>query len=144
MRCSGCAEVFERFLAQKFPSSKRFGLEGCDALIPALHAFTRAAAAHGCERIELGMAHRHAAQDSLCYSSTCHPSIAGSACIMKVPSKDSQVYERQYVFMLIRQATGAMKVFDAVCVLQGPSERVAQSVGQAAGSPVLRDGRKAE
>ena len=52
------AELFERFLAGKFPSSKRFGLEGCDAVIPALHAFTRAAAAQGTNRIEVGMSHR--------------------------------------------------------------------------------------
>ena len=52
------AEVFERFLATKFPSSKRFGLEGCEALMPALHAFCRSAAAHGVQRIEVGMSHR--------------------------------------------------------------------------------------
>jgi 2-oxoglutarate dehydrogenase E1 component len=57
------AEIFERFLATKFPSSKRFGLEGCDAVIPALHAFTRAAAVYGCERVELGMSHRYAFSD---------------------------------------------------------------------------------
>ena len=56
---SACpAELFEQFLANKFPSSKRFGLEGCDALIPALHAFVRTTAGHGTERIEVSMAHR--------------------------------------------------------------------------------------
>jgi hypothetical protein len=52
------ADSLERFLSVKFPSSKRFGLEGCEALLPGLHALIRASAGHGVERIMLGMAHR--------------------------------------------------------------------------------------
>jgi 2-oxoglutarate dehydrogenase E1 component len=53
-----CADAFERFLADKFPASKRFGLEGCEAIIPAIHALVADAAAAGISRIEIGMAHR--------------------------------------------------------------------------------------
>ena len=33
-----CADHFERFLATKFQASKRFGIEGCESLIPGLFA----------------------------------------------------------------------------------------------------------
>jgi 2-oxoglutarate dehydrogenase E1 component len=52
------AEGLELFLAARFPSSKRFGLEGCEALLPGLHALVEASAGHGVRRIEVGMAHR--------------------------------------------------------------------------------------
>lgn len=32
------SDSFERFVAQKYPSEKRFGLEGCEALIPGMKA----------------------------------------------------------------------------------------------------------
>jgi 2-oxoglutarate dehydrogenase E1 component len=32
------SDYFERFVAQKYPSEKRFGLEGCEALIPGMKA----------------------------------------------------------------------------------------------------------
>lgn len=35
---TGCADHFERFLARKFQASKRFGIEGCESLIPGLFA----------------------------------------------------------------------------------------------------------
>ena len=50
--------MFERFFAQKFPASKRFGLEGCEALIPGLQAGCARLAVHGVQRVEIGMAHR--------------------------------------------------------------------------------------
>jgi 2-oxoglutarate dehydrogenase E1 component len=31
-------DYFERFLAKKFQASKRFGIEGCESLIPGLFA----------------------------------------------------------------------------------------------------------
>lgn len=52
------ADSLERFLSRKFPSSKRFGLEGCEALLPGLHSLIQASAGHGTERIKIGMAHR--------------------------------------------------------------------------------------
>ena len=52
------ADEFERFLAAKFPSSKRFGLEGCESLLVGLYAMLRRAAEEGVEAVELGMAHR--------------------------------------------------------------------------------------
>lgn len=52
------ADRLERFLAQRFPSSKRFGIEGCEAAIPGLLALCAAFAEGGGRRVELAMAHR--------------------------------------------------------------------------------------
>ena len=52
------AGKLEKFLAEKFPSAKRFGLEGAESLIPGLQAFVERAAERGVEDIVLGMAHR--------------------------------------------------------------------------------------
>lgn len=52
------ADALERFLGRKFPASKRFGLEGCEALLPGLRALAEAAAGHGVQDIKIGMAHR--------------------------------------------------------------------------------------
>ncbi|GBG61859.1 hypothetical protein CBR_g23812 [Chara braunii] len=52
------SETFERFLAKKFPSAKRFGIEGCESLIPGLFSLFKRAADAGIENVELGMAHR--------------------------------------------------------------------------------------
>jgi 2-oxoglutarate dehydrogenase E1 component len=47
------------FLNTKYPSSKVFGIEGCEALIPAMWAIIgRGAHKWGLEGVELGMAHR--------------------------------------------------------------------------------------
>ncbi|CAM6044651.1 unnamed protein product [Sphagnum compactum] len=51
-------DYFERFLAKKFQASKRFGIEGCESLIPGLFALIERAAETGVEAIELGMSHR--------------------------------------------------------------------------------------
>ena len=48
----------ERFLGNKFPAVKRFGIEGAEAVLPGLHWLIRSAALQGVEGVELGMAHR--------------------------------------------------------------------------------------
>lgn len=52
------AELFEHFLAKKFPGAKRFGIEGCDALIPVLHDLLTRSAADELGNAVIGMAHR--------------------------------------------------------------------------------------
>ena len=43
------ADALETFLALRFPSAKRFGLEGAEATIPGIQAVVDAAAAVGTE-----------------------------------------------------------------------------------------------
>ncbi len=45
-------------MASKYPSIKRFSVEGAEALVPALRTVLRAAATLGVSHVELGMAHR--------------------------------------------------------------------------------------
>lgn len=52
------AELFETFLSKKFPGAKRFGLEGCDALIPIFNDILTRAAADDLGSTVIGMAHR--------------------------------------------------------------------------------------
>lgn len=52
------AVVFENFLHTKFTGQKRFSLEGCEALIPALDAVIQKGASLGAEEFVMGMAHR--------------------------------------------------------------------------------------
>ncbi len=52
------ADLFERFLAVKYPAAKRFGLEGGESLIPSLEQVLTRATACGVEQAVLGMAHR--------------------------------------------------------------------------------------
>eukprot|EP00435_Cladocopium_sp_Y103_P040412 s763_g11.t1 len=52
------ASILESFLGEKFPEAKRFGLKGCEALLPALWALTEKANELGMEHLQLGMAHR--------------------------------------------------------------------------------------
>ncbi|MEA1938821.1 MAG: 2-oxoglutarate dehydrogenase E1 component [Pseudomonadota bacterium] len=52
------AEVFERYLHKKFVGTKRFGIEGAETLIPAVHAIFEHATELGVAEIVLGMAHR--------------------------------------------------------------------------------------
>lgn len=49
---------FENFLAKKWSSEKRFGLEGCDILIPAMKTIIDRSTEHGVESIIMGMPHR--------------------------------------------------------------------------------------
>ncbi len=51
-------EAFEKFLATKFVGVKRFGLEGGEAMIPALDAMIARAASLGLKEVVVGMAHR--------------------------------------------------------------------------------------
>ena len=50
---------FEEFLQRKWSSEKRFGLEGCESLIPALKTLIDNSSAYGVENVILGMPHRY-------------------------------------------------------------------------------------
>ncbi len=52
------AEGFEKFLDVKYTGTKRFGLDGSEALIPALEQIIKRGGALGVKDIVLGMAHR--------------------------------------------------------------------------------------
>lgn len=52
------SERFESFLANKYTAAKRFGLEGCEAVIPGLKALIDTCADMGTESVVIGMAHR--------------------------------------------------------------------------------------
>ncbi len=52
------AEGFEKFLDLKYTGTKRFGLDGGEALIPALEQIIKRGGALGVEQIVFGMAHR--------------------------------------------------------------------------------------
>lgn len=49
---------FEEFLAKKFPGDKRFGLEGCEVLIPAMKTIIDRSSDLGVNSFVLGMPHR--------------------------------------------------------------------------------------
>lgn len=49
---------FEEFLQRKWSSEKRFGLEGCDSLIPALKTIIDISSQSGVESVIMGMPHR--------------------------------------------------------------------------------------
>jgi 2-oxoglutarate dehydrogenase E1 component len=51
-------ETFERFLHKRYPGTKRFGLDGGEAMIPALEQVIKRGGSYGVEDIVLGMAHR--------------------------------------------------------------------------------------
>ncbi len=52
------AEYFEQFLDKKYTGTKRFGLEGGEALIPALEQILKHGGKHGVEEVIVGMPHR--------------------------------------------------------------------------------------
>jgi 2-oxoglutarate dehydrogenase E1 component len=52
------AETWERFLHKRFPGTKRFGLDGGEAMIPAMEQIIKRGGALGVDEIVLGMAHR--------------------------------------------------------------------------------------
>jgi 2-oxoglutarate dehydrogenase E1 component len=52
------AEGFEQFLDIKYTGTKRFGLDGAEAMIPALEQIIKRGGALGVQEIVLGMAHR--------------------------------------------------------------------------------------
>ncbi|MDR3506563.1 MAG: thiamine pyrophosphate-dependent enzyme, partial [Caulobacteraceae bacterium] len=52
------AETFERFLAKRFPGTKRFGLDGAESLVPAMEQIIKRGGALGVSDIVMGMPHR--------------------------------------------------------------------------------------
>lgn len=52
------ADTFETFLGKNFKTTKRFGLDGGEAVIPGLNALVDRAAELGCENFVIGMPHR--------------------------------------------------------------------------------------
>ncbi|WP_019220971.1 2-oxoglutarate dehydrogenase E1 component [Bartonella senegalensis] len=52
------AEGFEQFLDTKYKGTKRFGLDGGEALIPALEEIIKCGSSLGVQEVVLGMAHR--------------------------------------------------------------------------------------
>ena len=52
------AETFERFLHKRFPGTKRFGLDGGEALVPAMEQIIKRGGQLGVKDIVLGMPHR--------------------------------------------------------------------------------------
>ena len=50
--------MFESFLANKFAAAKRFGLEGCETLIPGMKALIDRSTDLGVDSIVMGMPHR--------------------------------------------------------------------------------------
>jgi 2-oxoglutarate dehydrogenase E1 component len=52
------SEGFERFLHKRFPGTKRFGLDGGEATVPALEQVIKRGGAMGVNEIALGMSHR--------------------------------------------------------------------------------------
>ena len=49
---------FEDYLKKKWSSEKRFGLEGCEVLIPAMKMVIDTAAGKGVDTVIMGMPHR--------------------------------------------------------------------------------------
>ena len=52
------AEGFEKYLAKKYVGTKRFGLDGCESLIPAMEQIIQRGGALGCKEVKIGMPHR--------------------------------------------------------------------------------------
>jgi 2-oxoglutarate dehydrogenase E1 component len=52
------AESFERFLAKRYPGAKRFGIDGGEAMVPALEQIIKRGGALGVDDIVFGMPHR--------------------------------------------------------------------------------------
>jgi 2-oxoglutarate dehydrogenase E1 component len=52
------SESFEKYIASKYPNEKRFGLEGCEALIPGMKGLIDRSVDHGVKHVTIGMPHR--------------------------------------------------------------------------------------
>src|SRR5207245_11675933 len=52
------AENFEQFLQTRYPTAKRFSLEGAESLIPLLDVLVEDGGALGAEEMVIGMPHR--------------------------------------------------------------------------------------
>lgn len=55
----GSLSRFEEFLHRKWSSEKRFGLEGCEVLIPALKTIIDKSSENGVDYVIMGMPHRY-------------------------------------------------------------------------------------
>ncbi len=60
------SEMFESFLANKFAAAKRFGLEGCETLIPGMKALIDRSTDMGVDSIVMGMPHRGVPSSCTC------------------------------------------------------------------------------
>merc|ERR1719162_2112948 len=58
LRRTAFSEKFEGFLGTKFNAAKRFGLEGCETMIPGMRMMLDTAREHGVNDVIIGMAHR--------------------------------------------------------------------------------------
>ena len=47
------ADGFEKYLAKKYVGTKRFGLDGCESLIPAMEQIIKRGGALGVKRLKL-------------------------------------------------------------------------------------------
>lgn len=52
------SSLFETFMANKYAAAKRFGLEGCETLIPGMKTLIDRSAELGTESVCMGMPHR--------------------------------------------------------------------------------------
>ncbi|MDZ4823763.1 MAG: 2-oxoglutarate dehydrogenase E1 component, partial [Flavobacteriales bacterium] len=52
------ASLFEQYIHKKFPGAKRFSVEGCEAVVPAMDYIVRKGADEGVKEFVIGMAHR--------------------------------------------------------------------------------------
>jgi 2-oxoglutarate dehydrogenase complex dehydrogenase (E1) component-like enzyme len=60
----GLYSRFEDYLKKKWSSEKRFGLEGCEVLIPAMKMVIDTAACKGVDTVIMGMPHRFVRRQS--------------------------------------------------------------------------------
>jgi 2-oxoglutarate dehydrogenase E1 component len=58
LKSMNSAEIFEQFLHKKYPGTKRFGVDGGEALIPCIEQVLKTGAEHGVQDVIVGMAHR--------------------------------------------------------------------------------------
>ena len=52
------AEGFEKYLHAKFVGTKRFGLDGCESLVPAMEQIIKVGGSSGAVEVKIGMPHR--------------------------------------------------------------------------------------
>jgi hypothetical protein len=74
------SEQFESFLANKYTAAKRFGLEGCESLIPGMKALIDTAAEMGVNSIVLGMPHRGTPASNRATAPPCCPRCRPRCC----------------------------------------------------------------
>ncbi|XP_039288756.1 2-oxoglutarate dehydrogenase, mitochondrial [Nilaparvata lugens] len=54
----GKSYLFETFITKKWPAERKFGLEGCDALVPAIHTLVEYGSEQGASSFVFDMTHR--------------------------------------------------------------------------------------